>query len=103
MTSTLTHRRLAASPILIIVAAFVAAALVVVVLAFTAWGSGSSGGDVDLRAPRIDTRSGTGANTGAATQRYRDQLERVNTTLDGYRNVSIPSPRVGVCNLTGPC
>jgi hypothetical protein len=109
MTSTLTHPRPIAHPLLIVVAALVAAALVVVVLAFTVWGSGGSGGgsDVDVRTPRIETGSATGGDISAATQSYRDRLQDLNTKFDGYSNVAVWAPgiddREAVCDLTGPC
>jgi hypothetical protein len=105
MTSTLTHPRPSAHPILIIVAAFVAAALVVVVLAFTVWGS--AGSDVDVPAPRIESPTGTVRDPTAATQAYRDRLQELNSTLDGYSTGAVRAPSIdsgeAACDLTGPC
>jgi hypothetical protein len=105
MTSTLTHPRPAARQFLIIVAAFVAAALVVVVLAFSVWGSGGS--DVDVPAPRIETPSGAVRDPTAATQIYRDRLQELNSTLDGYGTGTVQTPSIdsgeAACGLTGPC
>jgi hypothetical protein len=105
MTSTLTHPRPTAHPTLFVVVAFVAAALVAVVLAFTLWGSGGS--DADVPAPRVETRSATGGDTAAATQHYRDRLQDLNSTLDGYSTGAVRAPSIDhgevACGLTGPC
>ena len=105
MTGTLTHPRPAAHPILIIVTAFVAAALVVLVLALTVWGSG--GGDVDVPAPRYELPTATVRDPTAATQAYRDRLQELNTTLDGYSTEAVRAPSIdhgeAICDLTGPC
>ena len=105
MTGTLTYPRPAAHPILIIVDAFVAATLVVLVLAFTVWGSGGS--DTDVPAPRYEFPAATVRDPTADTQAYRDRLQELNSTFDGYGTGAVRAPSIdrgeAVCGLTGPC